>query len=383
MKTKITFLSIALSFSVISNAQQLLMEENFDYQEGAPLIANAVSGSDNAANTLTGWLTLAQSRSDINCFNISSVGLFYQGYPPTGKGKAVIAADNSGQDVFKPFVDKNEGVPYVGPKTIYVGLMVNIPFGSSTNPAVAKDFLIAIKATTGPTDYNYYGRIFIKSDGANTNFALGKYSSNSSAWSGNYANGATHLLVLKYVMGGLNGTNRNEEVAAGYDDKMHLFINPYVSISEPLVPTLSYESAAEGDAYRYSQSNVLIGGLSSVYMRTPDNAAGSIPTTTIIDGIRVAESWAALFTTTTGVDDVVKQNGFVYRTDNENRLIDINISNRGYHSYQLISMSGSLVNAGSVENNNFAISTKGLAQGVYLLTLQGDDGPDTAKIIIR
>jgi hypothetical protein len=383
MRTKITLLSIALSFAVIGNAQQLLMEENFDYQEGAALIANAVSGSDNAANTLTGWLTLAQSRSDIKCFNISSVGLFYQGYPSSGKGKAVIAEDNSGQDVFKPFVDKNEGIPYVGPKTIYVGLMINVPFGSSTNAASAKDFLIAIKATTGPTDYNYYGRIFIKSDGANTNFALGKYSSNSSAWSGNYANGATHLLVLKYVMGGLNGTNRSEEVAAGYDDKMHLFINPYISLSEPLVPTLSYESAAEGDAYRYSQSNVLIGGLSSVYMRTPDNAAGSIPTTTVVDGIRVAESWSALFTTTTGVDDVVKQNGFTYRTDKENQLIDIDITSPGYRNYQLIAMNGNVVKAGNIDGNKAAVSTGGLAKGVYLLTMQGNNGPDTAKIIIH
>jgi len=382
MKTKKITPFIIAFFALMSpglNAQ-LLFEETFDYTPGAELVAGAVAGSDNAANTLTGWLTLNNSKSNIQAFSIAAIDLYYPGYPPSGKGKAMAYESIAGQDVFKSFCNNNNGKSYIGPKTLYVSFLINVPFGNATTETTINDFIFAIKASPDAADFNYYGRVFIKSNGTNVQFALGKYSSAMSAWSGNYANGSTHMLVMKYTMGGLNGTDKNSEIAAGYDDKVDLFINPNAASTPPVSPTLHYENAAEGDAYRYSTAGPIIGGLAAVYFRNSDTKPGNTPSC-YIDGIRVAESWASIFEDVNAVNNV-KETSFKYSVDNVQKLIKIISMEKKFDSYEIMSVNGTVIQKDNLQSNEAVIPTDNMAKGLYLLNMKGKDGIETAKVVL-
>ena len=143
----------------------MLLEENFNYTSGVPLVEGAVASSDNAATTKTGWLTMSNSAAGTNCFNIASTGLIYSGYAGSGIGKALNILDNDGQDVFKTFSTSNTnptpGAAFPGPKTVYIAFMINIPAGDKTGT----EFFAGIKYSNSATDANYMGRIFAKVSG--------------------------------------------------------------------------------------------------------------------------------------------------------------------------------------------------------------------------
>jgi hypothetical protein len=135
MKKNLLFFACFLAFLTFSTGAgaQLLLEENFDYTAGEPLVKGAVNSSSNSTTTTTGWLTMSNSTSGTNSFNITTEGLSYAGYAGSGIGKALEILDNNGQDVFKTFSSSNtvptQGASFPGPKTIYIAFLIKIPPG--------------------------------------------------------------------------------------------------------------------------------------------------------------------------------------------------------------------------------------------------------------
>lgn len=386
MKKSILILALSLTISSNINAQ-LLFHETFDYTPGEPLVANPKASSDNITNTRTGWLTLVQGNSNVNCFDISPNNLLYEGYSQPGdNSRSLQVLDNQGQDVFKAFVDKNGGESYLGPKTIYASFLINIPSGTTTpsNPdnvddgGANGDFLFALKANPSGSDYNYYGRIFIKAMGSTSRFALGKYSNKSSAWSMPFNNGQTHLIVMKYELGGLNGETRDQEVANGYDDKITVYINPTDFSNEPARATLTYENSTEGDAYRFSGSNQVIGGLAGVYFRTPDSKKGYIPEC-LIDDIRVSETYAGLFDFSTGIQNTKNEDITIgYNKDSQT----INIVSGDTIAYNIYSINGIKIKGGCLASGQNFIKMENTNKGIYLIEIKSEDSRTVKKIII-
>ena len=383
MKKSLLFLNLTLVFLVSSYlaGAQLLFEENFNYSAGEPLVKGAVASSVNSATTLTGWLTISNTASSAtNSFNIAASGLTYTGYPSSGIGKALEYIDNGGQDVFKTFSSANTnptpGAAYPGPKTVYVAFMIKVPAGDKDGA----EYFFGIKYSNSASDNNYFGRIFAKVSGDNVKFGLSKSTAPTSTWSEDQPISKTHLLVLKYTMGGLNGANVTEETGK-YDDKVDLFINPAIGTTEPSIATLHYENAADRDAYRYSSSNSLIGGLAAIYLRTP-STAGAIPASTI-DGLRVADSWAKLFTTTTAISNSAGKKEIRIYTDISANDLCVEPGSGDYRQYEVYNISGVCVASKTIGGQHFRIDLDGLKKGIYILKLKGISPSYSAKFVVR
>jgi hypothetical protein len=378
MKKNLLFCFFVLLISNVIHAQ-LLFEENFNYTSGNPLVAGAVASSDNAGTSTTGWLTMNNSASGINCFTISATGLTYPGYTSSGIGKALDILDNDGQDVFKTFSASNTnpsaGAPFPGPKTIYIAFLVNVPAGDKTGT----EFFMGIKYSNSATDANYMGRIFAKVAGTNVQFGISKSTTPATVWTNDFPVGKTHLLVMKYTMGGLNGANVTEETNK-YDDKVDLYVNPVPGTAEPASATLHYENSADKDAYRYSSSNSIIGGLAAIYFRTP--TAGAIPAATI-DGIRVGDTWAKVMPATTStvfIDNAQKVYVFM---DQPQKLLKINIADNDFNTFEIFSIPGSKITGNFIRENSFSVDMHGLNTGIYFIRLKGAASAFTAKFMVQ
>jgi hypothetical protein len=378
MKKNLLFLFFIFFISFAVNAQ-LLLEENFNFTSGNPLVAGAVASSDNAGTSTTGWLTMSNSASGINCFTISATGLTYSGYTSSGIGKALDILDNDGQDVFKTFSASNTnptaGAPFPGPKTIYIAFLIKVPAGDKTGA----DFFMGIKYSNSATDANYMGRIFAKVTGNNVQFGISKSTTPATAWTNDYQTGQTYLLVLKYTMGGLNGTSVTEETNK-YDDKVELFVNPAPGAAEPVAATLHYENSADKDAYRYSASNSIIGGLAAIYFRTP--GTGAIPAATI-DGIRVADTWAKVLPATTSAllfDD--DQKVYIYM-DQPHRQLKVNIAGNNFYQFEIYSAAGSKIYGNSIRESTISVNMSGLNSGIYIIRMMGASSAYSAKFFVQ
>ncbi len=371
-------ISISFLFLTHSVYSQLLFEENFNFTSGNPLVAGAVASSDNAGTTTTGWLTMNNSSSGVNCFNISATGLTYTGYASSGIGKALDLLDNDGQDVFKTFSASNTnptaGAPFPGPKTIYIGFLIKVPAGDKTG----SEFFMGIKYSNSATDANYMGRIFAKVTGNNVQFGISKSTTPATAWTADYEVGKTHLLVMKYTMGGLNGNNVTEETNK-YDDKVDLFVNPVPGSAEPVQATLHYENSADKDAYRYSSSNSLIGGLAAIYFRTP--ATGAIPAATI-DGIRIGDSWTKVMQAATAAVRVDNHNKVFIYVGQPDKQLKINMSGNAFTRYEILSVTGSKVFENQIFNNFLTIPLNGLNRGIYFIRMSNSFSAYSAKFIV-
>lgn len=371
---------IFLIAGMMANGQQLLFEENFNYTSGDPLVKGAVASSDNAATTTTGWLTISNTTtSATNSFNISTNGLIYAGYAGSGIGKALDYVDNGGQDVFKTFSATNTtpstGAAYPGPKTIYIAFMIKIPVGDKDGA----EYFMGIKYSNSASDNNYFGRIFAKVSGNNVQFGISKSTAPTNTWTGEYPIDKTYLLVLKYTMGGLNGATNTEETNK-YDDKVDLWVNPAIGGTEPLTATIHYENSADRDAYRYSTSNSLIGGLAAIYLRTP-STAGAIPAATI-DGIRLGESWAKVVSPSTkAISPETIRNIKVY-SNYACKYITVDPGNNVFSLAEIFSVSGARIMGKSIDSKNIRIDYSQLSKGIYLLRLQGTSPSYSVKFIV-
>jgi hypothetical protein len=376
----LNFTVIFLMTGYMVNAQQLLFEENFNYTSGDPLVKGAIASSDNSATTTTGWLTISNTTSSgTNSFNISANGLIYAGYAGSGIGKALDYIDNGGQDVFKTFSSANTiptpGAAYPGPKTIYLAFLIKVPAGDKDGA----EYFMGIKYSNSAGDNNYFGRIFTKVSGNNIQFGISKSTAPTNTWTGDYPIDKTYLLVLKYTMGGLNGANNTEETNK-YDDKVDLWVNPAIGGAEPAVATLHYENAADRDAYRYSTSNSLIGGLAAIYLRTP-STAGAIPAATI-DGIRIGESWGKVVSPSTkAITPGNTENIRVY-SNYANKFLTVDPGDNRFNQYEIYSVSGAKIMNEAIESKEIKIDYRSLNKGIYVLRLTGSSPSFSTKFVV-
>lgn len=375
MKNKIFTLIFMIGLAGIANLQaQLLLEENFDYDANRVLILDAIANSDNF-DGVTGWSTQINGKSGTNCFDIIEGSLTYNGYPGSGIGNSVKYNGDDGQGVFKlfPHSIKNDSV-------VYISFLVNFP-----NEAVTGgDYFIGIKMEPSATSTNWGGRLFATVDpafpGEEVSLGINKMSGGTTTWvnavTGPFlAANTTHLLVVKYHVGVLNGTSAAEE-AGKFDDVMSLYVNPALNGSEPVTPDLIHQDANQNDLYRYTQSGLVFGGARGLYLRA--SAAGNAPAYTI-DGIRVGLTWEEVLPAPNGLKNASATN-FSYRMDDKH--IVVTASNFNYDRFELNSLSGQCVLSGSLVEKNGRIDASSLHPGVYILSLQGNQRA-SAKIIIR
>lgn len=377
MRKKIFTSIIACAFLSINLLQaQLILVEDFDYDAGRALVADAISGSDNY-DGVTGWATQQNSMAGDNCFNITDGPLYYNGYVASGIGNAMKYTGEAGQGVFKIF---EKGIK--NDSTVYISFMINFP---STEIITGGDYFLGIKMEPQASSTNWGGRLFAQVDpgypGEEVTLGINKMSAGTTTWVNSnsgpfFPANTTHLMVVKYYIGTLNGTNVTEETG-NYDDVMSLYVNPPLDGTEPAEPILIHRDPNQKDIYRYTESGSIMGSARGLYFRS--SALGNAPAFTI-DGIRVGTKWEEVIPASTGLKNTTNNN-FSHYVDDSKQII-VTASNFNYSTYELVSLSGQKVMSGSLKDDNNRIDASSLTAGVYILNLQGAQR-GSAKIMIK
>jgi len=191
-------ITILIAFFNLTQAQQPIFEENFDYPVGTNL-------------TDYGWN--AHSGSGNNPIQITAPGLTFSNYPPSGVGNAVslVATTSSAEDVSKNFPEQSAG-------DVYAAFMINV-----TDVQETGTYFFHLGPTVLSTTFR--GRVFVQRDVSN-NLAFGVSKSSTSAVvfsNFQYSLNTTYLIVLKYIFN-TGGTS---------DDEVQLWIDPVIPGSEP------------------------------------------------------------------------------------------------------------------------------------------------------
>ena len=221
---------------------QLLFEENFSFQAGEAL-------SDH------GWTVHSGTTNPV--LSVDSL-VTWPGYPPSGIGMEAMVS-GAGQDIHHCFAEQISG-------KIYVALLVRV-----TQATLTGDYFFHLGKN--PLGSGFRGRLFVRRD-ASRKLSYGVSHSTTVTAMISYSTyiypmNTSCLLVLRYDLNPGNG-----------DDTVALFINPQVTWSEPANPLVSFDTPVDP------------GEIAAVALR--QGGASSAPTV-VIDGIRVARSWEALF----------------------------------------------------------------------------------------
>jgi len=354
---------------------QLIWQENFNQPVGA-LIPSPIASSDNAPVNnplnLSGWKTQSGASGTIDCFDVVSPGLTYNGYASSGVGKALKFLAVSGQSIYKQWSKtiKNDS-------SVYVSFLLNIPNVAATGG----DFFFGLRMDSTAANTNWGSCIYAAVDptypGQEVTFSI-KKSSTGTAFPATtyYPAGTTLLIVLNYHVGILNGLTQTAETGI-YDDKMSLYVNPPTTGGEPTTPSIVCADATQKDLYRWG-ATVVIGGAKAVYLRSSTSTPGATPAYTI-DGIRVGLTWADVMPISSGLKQTTADN-FSYNLD-RNKQLTVNTSTSFYQGYSIISLSGQQVLMGSLNAQTSKIDASSLNSGVYILKLNGTQQA-SAKILI-
>lgn len=225
-----------------------LLTENFDYTAGTLLTAVAPGGPAWNITGTTATPNLA----------VVAGGLSYANYPTESVVGNAVGLATSGQDCNKTFTALTAG-------TVYSSFLINVTSATTTG-----DYVLHFGQSVINT--GFYGRVFVKKDASN-NLLFGltyNTAETAAVWTAaNYSLNATYLVVLKYEI--LSGTT---------NDKVSLFVNPAFPGNEPTA-LLSFVNAGT------DPTNI---GCVALRQGAANKAAACI-----IDGIRVAATWADLF----------------------------------------------------------------------------------------
>lgn len=373
MRLKIFTLIALCAFLCFGTANaQLYMEENFDYPVDS-FIKHPVNASQNLQ--LSGWGTQTSTTNLLNnSWNITAPGLNYPGYYEGASGTALSYVGNilQGQSVYRSWKHA-----MLQDSTVYISFLVN--FGSNPSPILGPDFFFGIKMSGLYTDTNWGSCIYASYDntmvGQEINFGIKKSSSGLGVYAtSNVAANTTHLIVLRYKLGKLQGTSSATE-AGLFDDQMSLFVDPSVTDGEPSTPTLYNNDAGSKDLFRWGSTKAF-GGAVAVYLRSP-SVVGNTPLYTI-DAIRVGQTWADVINLKTGLISTTA-NDFRYTIDNE-KLLTVFTSN--YKNYELVTLSGQKVLSGTINSQTEKIDASNLKTGIYILNLHGQSNA-SAKVLIH
>ncbi len=375
MKKKFfTLLFICALFCTNLLHAQFLFEETFDYPANRALIADPVKNSDNF-DGVTGWSTQSNSKAATNCFNIAASPLTYEGYELSGIGRGVKYNGKDGQGPFKLFprgIKKDS--------TVYIAFMINIPSKMITGG----DYIMGIKMEPSAASTNWGGRFFAAVDpfykGEEVTFSINKSSGGTPTTVDPikgpfFAADKTHLIVIKYKVGVLNGKSSAEE-AGNYDDEMSLFVNPPLDGIEPATPLLKQIDPNQKDIFRYTDSGLVMGDARGIYLRS--SAEGNIPPYTI-GGIRVGLTWQDVIPLSASSKKVTQEKLSYYI--NDSKQIVINCSDTKYSDYELVTLLGQKISAGKFDNN--PIDASNLSSGIYVLNLKDASQETSIKIIIK
>ena len=248
MKKLCTFmalLAVIFLYTGVSNATGLLTED-FSYTAGDTLGVNG------------GWLV----NSGTGPMTIATSGLSYSTLLGSGVGNSINFGVGT-QDVYKPLSTT------VTTGSIYASLMINVTTMSST----AGDYFFTLGSSTSI----FGGKIHVRKDAVSgIDFGLSRQSNTSvttaaaPVWSTSQSLGTTHFLVLKYTM-----------IAGASNDQVDLWIDPAVGVTEPSATLTSTDGGINSNE---------ITNFVNCFLRqaTP----GTTSPTSIIDGIKVATTWA-------------------------------------------------------------------------------------------
>ena len=244
-----TMFAILFLFGTLFATNAQLLVENFDYPIGTVLTTAAT------ANATTGWA----SHSGNGTQNIDvTAGLSFTGYAGSGVGGAA-NVDNNGQDINKSFALQKAG-------TVYAAFMVNT--GATNNQGY---FLHLGPATMSST---FYTRVWV--NGTGSALTLTKGSSVTDATWVPITAGTTALVVIKHDFTALSTS---------------FYVLNSFSATEPASANVTFldtiPTAAE------------TAGIGTIGLRQY-HANQRI----IVDGIRVANTWALAVAATTGEEPV-------------------------------------------------------------------------------
>lgn len=221
----------------------IFLEENFNYTAGELLTAN-------------GWT--AHSAAGTQPAIVGSTGLTYAGYPPSSGLSGETVFSGPAEDVHRTFPVQTNG-------TVYASFL----FNAISLPNTTADYLIHFGPDPIGTDFK--GRFFTQKDNdGNLRFGLTKAAAATGAvWTDYvYAQNTTYLIVIKYV---INSGTANDEV--------YMWVNPAIGATEP-TPQLTASDATGTDA----------ANIGSIAIRQGTNTPLAL-----IDGIRVSNDWAILW----------------------------------------------------------------------------------------
>ncbi len=298
---------------------QLLLNENFDYTAATDLLDQggwAVTGT-NATPTL----------------QVTASSLTYTGYPGSGTGNEVTLTN--GQDLNKKFAPQTTGL-------IYASFLVNIAATSVTG-----DYFVHLGAET--IGSSFVGRVFAKKESTESNkiaFGIqlisgGTVTQTYTAF--DYLPNTTYLIVLKH--------DNTAKISS-------IIVNPAIGASEP---TTGWIDNNQG-------TNAMPANIGAIGLRQP---SASTAFSAKLDGIRIATTWGALFTTS-GTSNI-SENTFKAIVSGKN----LNVKNVANGSVvEIFSALGSKVQTSRLENGSVKLNN--LSKGLYIVRV----GKDAQKIML-
>lgn len=242
---KITLLLAFVACALVSQAQTLLTED-FDYTIGSGIKA-------------AGWATHSGG-SGTNDSILVTTGLTFDGYPGSGIGGAA-AVNSFSKDMNKTFTAQTSG-------TTYAAFMFKSLGAGAGN--VASYFIHLAPSVTGNT---FFTRIWVNATGD----GLGLGDTAPTSYQSVTAN-TTYLVVVKYDF-------------ASKTNSLNIFSS--MPTTEPTTAQVSFNEI-KGPA---ATTPTNIGSICLRQGATYANNVASANQNVVVDGIRVATSWAALFST--------------------------------------------------------------------------------------
>lgn len=250
--SKLVVLVAAVVFLIPAGVKSQLLVENFDYPLSSLLSANGWTVHSTNANTL----------------EVVS-GLTFPGYIGSNIGGAAnLEATITGEDAHRTFAEQTSG-------TIYVAFLVNVSAASTTG-----DYVLHVGATTISTTFR--GRVFVKKDAENKiYFGISNSTTTVAYTTESYNMNTTYLVVLKYSI-----------VDGATNDQSAIYVQSAFSATEPTTGWIDATDASGTDLANVGSVAIRQGGATT----TP---------AMLIDGIRVATSWADAVTpgVTTSLSD--------------------------------------------------------------------------------
>lgn len=312
---KFTLLLSFIACVLVSQAQTLV-NENFDYTAGSGLIGQG------------GWAIVGTSV--VNPISVSASSISYPNYPSSGIGQELSVA-NTGQDVTKAFTAQLTG-------TVYYSFLANLASANTTG-----DYFIHL-VETGSTSA-FFGRFYGKLVGDKLSFGIMNASGGTATptyTEAIYDLNTTYLIVVKVVA--------STAVSS-------IVINPAFTPE----PTTWLTNTTGGTSVPLATAG--LGGI-NIRQGTATNAPALK-----LDGIRVATTWDALFTST-GLNPATTEKLNVSVAGKT-----LTITNAPSNKVEIFNIVGSKVKTVELKNNSVDLN---LAKGLYLVRA----GKATAKIML-